>query len=511
MTEKDFSCLSDQEFESVLENLELHPDEELISQVNPWRRAMNRILWGLGLCTITLNFFQLQFILPAIGILLTVLGYRALRRENGWFGFAYGLSLVRAVWLLVSLGMDATVWAASFDASESALVLTYGMLMVSWLNILCLRNGLKAVQLKAGLEPRVGSATALTVWYTIMTVLAVIRVESILVWLLLLSYVCILRGLYKCSKLLDEAGYVITPAPVRISDRAVKYGYWALILALFVLGYSCFRHYPMDWQPVEAVTTEKTEEIREELISLGFPETVLNDLTEEEILACEGADRILVQSRDYDMVQGRGIGTMEEIIDGKVALITADEGTAHLRTTYVGVQFTEERERWQIIQHFEWLQPLPFRGTEAIQLWPADHSQGWSNTGEFTGRVLYDVDGISYTAPYHFLGKASYANDPWLASMFGNSSRTDVFAAFSLPDAGSRQRGYVSYELLEMQDGWIVDCWFNYTHQYGQFQFPVRTAMEDIMAGFGSHKNCFVEIQTALQFSTHGEEPKLLD
>ncbi len=511
MTEKDFSYLSDQEFDAVLENLELHPDEELVRQVNPWRRAMNRILWGLGLCTVTLNFFQLQFILPAIGILLTVLGYRALRRENGWFRLAFGLSLIRALWLLVCLGADTTVWASGFDSSETAIIITYGMLVVNWMNILCLRNGLKCVQVKAGFEPGVGSATALVVWYTIMTVLAVMGVESILVWLLLISYACILRGLYKCSKLLDEAGYAISPTPVHISDRAVKIGYCALILALFVLGYTCFSRYPMDWQPVEAATGEKTDQIREELRTLGFPEVVLNDLTEAEILACQGARRVLVQSRDYDMVQGRGIGTMEEIIGGKVALITAGEGTAHLRTTYVGVQFGDERERWRIFQHFEWVEPLPFRGTEAIQLWPADHSEGWSNTGEFTGRVLYDLDGVSYTADYHFLGKASYANDPWLASMFGHSSRTDVFAAFSLPDGGSRQRGYVAYELLEMRDGWIVDCWFNYTHQHGQFQFPVRTAMEDIMAGFDSHKNCFTEIQSALQFSTHGEEPKLLD
>ena len=511
MTEKDFSYLSEQEFDEILENLELQPDAELISQVNPWRRAMNRILWGLGLCTVTLNFLQLQFILPAIGILLAVLGYRMLRRENGWFGLAYGLSLVRLLWFLVNLGANTTVWASGFDATETALIVTYGMLAVSWLNILCLRNGMKAVQVKAGLEPRVGSATALAVWYTIMTVLAVIGVESILVWLLLISYVCILRGLYQCSKLLDEAGYVITPAPVRTSDRTVKLGYCALILILFVLGYTCFNRYPMDWQPAEADAAEETDRIREELLDMGFPETVLADLTEEEILACRDADRVLVHSRDYDMVQGRGIGTIQEIVDGKVALITADEGTAHLRTTYVGVQFMEDRERWQIFQHFEWISPLPFRGTEAIQLWPADHSKGWQATGEFTGRVLYDLNGVTYTADYHFLGKASYANDPWLASMFGGSSRTDVFAAFSLPNRGSRQRGYVAYELLEMRDGWIVDCWFNYTHQHGQFQFPVRTAMEDIMAGFDSHKNCFTEIQTALQFSTHAEEPTLLD
>ena len=41
-------------------------------EINPWSMAMTRVLWGLGLITITLNFLYLDVILPAVGGLLLV-------------------------------------------------------------------------------------------------------------------------------------------------------------------------------------------------------------------------------------------------------------------------------------------------------------------------------------------------------------------------------------------------------------------------------------------------------
>lgn len=54
-------------------------------------------------------------------------------------------------------------------------------------------------------------------------------------------------------------------------------------------------------------------------------------MNDDEILACEDATFVLVQVRDYDIKQNRGIGTQEEIDDGKMALITHDQGEANIR------------------------------------------------------------------------------------------------------------------------------------------------------------------------------------
>ena len=63
-------------------------------EITPWRTAMDRILWGMGLTTITLNFLWLDVILPAIGAVLLVLGFRTLRRENAPLRWCYHLSLL---------------------------------------------------------------------------------------------------------------------------------------------------------------------------------------------------------------------------------------------------------------------------------------------------------------------------------------------------------------------------------------------------------------------------------
>ena len=42
----------------------------------------------------------------------------------------------------------------------------------------------------------------------------------------------------------------------------------------------------MDWQPADTSKQTQTAAIRQQLLDLGFPEAVLNDLTPEEIAAC---------------------------------------------------------------------------------------------------------------------------------------------------------------------------------------------------------------------------------
>ena len=72
------------------------PPADLSDDFKPWRIAMNRILWGTALTT--LNFWNLDVIMPAIGIILMLLGYRALRNENGWFKCGYVISWIRVIW-----------------------------------------------------------------------------------------------------------------------------------------------------------------------------------------------------------------------------------------------------------------------------------------------------------------------------------------------------------------------------------------------------------------------------
>ena len=260
--------------------------------------------------------------------------------------------------------------------------------------------------------------------------------------------------------------------------------------------------YPMDWQPEEIQSSAELSRVREELLSLGFPENVMNDLTEEDILACDGALQVVWEVQDHPVNKGRYLTTQE----GTVSYTTTVFDVQELRITGVAVELPGERESWKLIHHFQWVLDPGFTGTECIQLWPAwQNTEGWNPAGQMTGRLLYDRDSQTWTAPYAFLGSRSYTSG---SIFWGKQSSTDIFAAFSLPDHGENHRGYVSYTVEEAQEGYILSSWCNYTHQSSALQYPARTAMDARMeGGLSNRSRAFVTVQDALQLYPNNGSP----
>ena len=61
------------------------PNSYSFTEPTPWRKSMGHVLLGMALCTLTLRFLWLDYLLPAIGMVLSLWGFRALRQENKWF------------------------------------------------------------------------------------------------------------------------------------------------------------------------------------------------------------------------------------------------------------------------------------------------------------------------------------------------------------------------------------------------------------------------------------------
>ena len=114
-------------------------------------------------------------------------------------------------------------------------------------------------------------------------IFALYQYRGLLAWGVAISYVCILRSLYTLSGALDEAGYAVSPAPVRVSDTAAKRIYAGVMVLALLLGFCFFGSYPMDWKTVTASEKPEVQAVRQELLELGFPEHILDDLTEEDL------------------------------------------------------------------------------------------------------------------------------------------------------------------------------------------------------------------------------------
>jgi len=459
------------------------PPSDIARDVSPWRKSMNRILWGLALSAITIHFLNLNYILPTIGLILRLLGFRTLRNENKGFRICYQVTWVQAVITFVTLIINATVYHERFLNTQ----ISFGISAFSFilLFVLCwnFRKGLILTQKKVGLPEQAGAANGLLIWYHIVGILALFGAQLGIMGAILLVFAFwyIIKMLREIANICDECGYGVKVAPVRISDRHLAGSMFFVLLIGMVFCYTAVNRYDMDWAVISKSEQDEVDEIKADLLKLGFPEEVLQDLSIEDIKMCEGAIRVITD----DTVQSRH---EDEVID-------------QLKMQGVALEIAGKKETWVIIHHFAWPDDMKFYGTEALHLWTAYreqqwYDQSWISKGELSGRVLYDENGITYAADYKSLGAEAFQQTSLLT---GEEISTDVFASFSFPLKADQCRGYVSYVIEEAVDGYMINSWCNYIHQRTWIQYPAMTAKEHQMDGLWND-DAFDVKQWALQF-----------
>lgn len=503
MCKQDWESMNEMDFEKMLtQSLPESLPEEVAGGVTPWKKAMNQVLWGIGLTTAKLNFLGLNYLFSAVGMLLMLLGFRSLRRENKAFWNCFLISVARTAYFMAYCVLDTTIYSSPFANSLIGRYLVLGMCLLQLVQMFYFWRGLLRVQKKAQMEPSAPGAVGLLAWYAIAVVLAYLEYKGIdIAWAMVIGFFVVIRSLWKMSKALDQAGYAIQPAKIRLPDKGVI----AILAGVLAIGCTCGylfgSSYKMQWKATEETTTQQVSQIKASLAELGFPEYALNDLSAEDLLRCQGAVQVISQVDDFPISKGHSVvRTMVDEHTGKTVKVKTWEYDAReLQLTDIAVQLAGG-EQWLIIHHFLWTVDPGFYGTECIQLWPGYErtGMGWYSAGEPSGQVLYDKNGQSYAAAYHDFGARTFTSN----SIFGGEqTSTDIFATFSMPKNGENYRGYVAYPMVQVgQTTGVADCWINYVHQDGWFQYPALTAMEHRMQSTASRAGVFAVVQNALQF-----------
>lgn len=487
MNENEFININDAQFEAILS--QAIPDkapEEIVNEVSPWRKAIKKILVGISLNALTLNIFCLQYILPAIGTILCILGLRLLRRENKWFRSCYIITIINAVYKFAVLILNATL----IKLPEAIFYIATPLM--TFLQLIFLIAAIAQTQKKAGLTVKKAPYVAIIIWYSLLLFLGFIQFTGyILPYAMIIAFIIIVVSFNKISKEAQAAGYAAEAAPVKISDGALAGIITALIFIGIACGYIFSSGYDMQWVALEKSNDSEVAEIKAELFDLGFPKYVLEDMTDEDILECKGAEKVIVDINDYPVNYGRNVTETR----GNVFYKTTVYDVRELRTTGIAVVFDGQPVTMKIIHHFLWTTNPGFYGTEAIQLWPCTHDEGWSVNGDITGRVLYTKDGVDYVSPFNSLGQETFTSSNLI---FGEKTSTDTFATFSFPNKGENQRGYLTFPIIEQDADWLLDSWMNYTHQKLLLHYPAITAKERRMSGDFSDA-WFITVQSALQ------------
>ena len=476
MTDKNFTpTQTDSDFEEQLHAAfsELPPTDHLVTQITPWNRSMKMILWGMALNAMTLPILCLNYILPTIGIFLLFFGFRSLQSENHYFHSCKVITLVQILAVRFPvLIINGTIWQNAFNTSVLPMFFSLANLALTIAVMLNFQNGFHSVREKAGLCERTACVNLLVIWYVILCAFELIPTSRL--WCeipMLILYGFIFRSFSKLSQELEYVGYLIKPTP---TTRPV----WQTVLLFTTImimgvsgGYLLFHQYPMDWEQIADTKSGKQDELRTHLLELGVPENILNDLSDEDIIACEGASRVFLSQGDH-------------------ALTSAHSDSPALRITTLAIQLPDKRDgvltAWKVIHHFQWLEDVTFYGTEAIEIYPAyyDNNFVWEPEREdhqsvISGRVLYSKDNISYASDYHQLGHIEQEHFHPVSGGIDEGDRLwySLTASFSFPSHAKVPRGYVSYEMFQSID---IHSLFNsnikYVHQTSALQYPVVPA-----------------------------------
>ena len=427
---------------------------------SPFCRAMGLIAGGLAVTGVTLNFWNLDVLLPLVGTFCLLVGFRALRRVNGFLRAGFTCACLRVLLLFVELGQNAAVLRETAAADMVSTALAFGSAAVQLVLLFCLWQGLLDMQRDTGITPPAAPAAgALLLWYILLYVAAALFASlSLLLGAYVVWYFYLVVRLKKLSKSMAAQGCAIKPVKERFSNHKLVGSLLTVLAVVITCGFLFFGSYRMDWTPKEASTDAQVIEAHERLLALGYPESELNDLSDEDLLTCLRAERVVIKEC-----------TGSAYINYSNKPQTND--AFHL--TIVAVQ--RPFDRLFVACHFRWDEGSHFYGTESFAVEPNYDIGRWL-AEEFSGRVFYDSpDGTTYTAPYIDPGTEQASLSNWYENCF----RQIYCADLSFPNSGTNRRGYIACSLHPLSDNVSrLNGRFYYVHQNGRFQYPVQPARE---------------------------------
>ncbi len=393
---------------SLMEGLsQLPPSPGEVQNYNPWRSAMTKILWGMGLIFFQFEFFYLQYLLPMLGAVLLYLGYRTLRRENRWFTLCWGLSGLYLLFCGVTYTLNATPLMAQI-AAVPALNIGLGALssLLHLALLAALRQGIRTSFTAAERRPKdwIGraalaylAALCVAVWTTLVPLTAQpegpisfgpeITNEELyyartiaMAVLFILVLVCI----GKQRSALTGLGYAVRTAPARLPGP-VFLGLVVLVLAGSVTTalWLSSRAPVLEGQPLSSLQSAPYVPVRERLVELGMDPELADALDEEELERCREAQAVYRLSLWHSY--GQHTYSQEE-----EASTRAD--VEHIALQAWAVELPGDQARYYLT--FRWLQNPERNIQDGLTGDPSSYNPSY----DFSARILWTQGGQTWTA-----------------------------------------------------------------------------------------------------------------
>lgn len=400
--------MSPNEFDrSLMEDLsQLPPAPGEVESYTPWRAAMTKILWGMGLTTFRFEFFYLQYLLPLLGAALLYLGYRSLRRENRWFRLCWVLSgILLAVHMATDILTATPVmgWITQNPALNWGL--TWPLVGMQLLLLFALWRGTRAAFASVG-EAEPGDwlkrglvcyllSLAIALWSELVPLTqddgffgpSILEQYEWLYYGRSIAFIALQIYLLVCiarqSGALADRGYAITPVPVRFTPTVFLAGVFAVVLLSSIAALWLSSRAPaLEAQPLSAVHVEEYSSVRAHLVDLGMDADLANSLDKTELERCRDALAV------YDLPLTHAYG--ENTYNREDETGRADVEYVTLRSW--AVQLPDDQVRYYLT--FRWLQNPEYNIRDGLTGDPSSYDPSY----DFSARILWDQDGQTWSA-----------------------------------------------------------------------------------------------------------------
>ena len=344
---------------------------EVINAVTPWKKAMKLVLAGLILSIVGAESFPFDIPANTVGLVMMMLGFERLRKENRAFRICWFLSMAGLLICLVRIVL--ICFAVPFEMGRLKASLTLGHIMYALLilMILSLYYALRKVEAAAVMKIGSGWAWHVLAWYIVLRALILLYsirntgtvvIPHAFVHLVLIActLALLIHALYKLIKELEEPGYAIQLCEPKFSGKTLALMLAAVVLVIYAAGHGP-SEYRTNWQTAGPSKASSAQEM--ELKAAGLPEQLIAMMSEEDLRRITGPGASIQEIKGTENAAGSGNGAGNTNGAPQGSASDPAEDAPDVRTFFV-----ENNGERYALYYFKFAPNAEFTGTNGLAL-----------------------------------------------------------------------------------------------------------------------------------------------
>ncbi len=470
----------------------------------PFQQLLYYIFIGMLMTFLNIKVMKLNYILPIVGLLILLASFRLLKNENIYFKYALYTVFIGLLLRCINYMIDATILKSLYPDQffYTDIVVSALMSILTIVYLLSLKKSLMVVQEKAGTNFKLKSINYMIIYIVLSSVVAIVFIKLLssnskiaspldflgIVFIGLIIVVTIWVKFHKDLKncyALDEFVTIVQP---KYANKMLTIMIVLSFVILIVLANIAMSSYSMNW--VEAQHNEDAAliQIKSELVALGFPKDVIEDISSNDIIDCKGAiginlEKISDVNETFSMLEDAGEEDAKNELENKLTMFG------------ILVELPSEKKgfsKYKIFKCFKWDKPKEFSGTQCLFIVKpkkifVDSASDYDeenlditsyNTSNPSGKLFYSQTNKTYQADFYDITAVDFAEDD-IYHIREREHNGDYVGSFSLPSKADSASGYMAYTLEIEKIPFEIDGGYSYKNSL--FQYPTLTAKDDYL------------------------------